>query len=46
MATTRAVAPRGAHHSAQGSTDLMRSWIAVALVPVAFVASFAVGEGL
>ena len=46
MTTTRRSPPAGAHGAGGRSTNLTRSWIAVASIPVAFIAAFAVGEGL
>jgi hypothetical protein len=44
MSTAKRNPPVGAHGSGGLSTNLTRSWIAVALIPVAFVPAFAVGE--
>ena len=43
MATADHVPPRGA---LQPRTDLVRAWVSLALIPVAFIVAFAVGEGL
>lgn len=43
---TTATPSKGTHSTGGRSTDLTRAWIAVALIPVAFVLAFAVGEGL
>lgn len=46
MTTAKHIPPAGAHSSGGKSTNLRRSWIAVALIPVSFVLAFVVGEGL
>ena len=46
MTTAKHIPPVGAHSTVGRSTNLTRSWICVALIPVAFVLAFAVGEGL
>jgi hypothetical protein len=46
MTTAKHVPPVGAHTSGGRNTNLRMSWIATALIPVAFVLAFAVGEGL
>jgi hypothetical protein len=46
MTTDEHIPPVGAHSSGGRSKNLTRSWIAVALIPVAFVLAFVVGEGL
>lgn len=46
MTTAKHIPPVGARSSGGRSTNLTRSWIGVALIPVAFVLAFAVGEGL
>ena len=46
MTTAKHVPPVGAHPSGGRNTNLRMSWIATAMIPVAFVVAFAVGEGL
>ena len=46
MSTAKHRPPLTTRSSAGRSTNLIRSWIAVGLIPVAFVLAFAVGEGL
>ena len=46
MSSNQHVPPAGARDRGERSTNLTRSWIAVASIPVAFVVAFAVGEGL
>ena len=46
MTTAKHIPPVGAHSGSGRSTNLTRSWIAVALIPVAFVLALTVGEGL
>ena len=46
MSTVKHVPPARALGRGGQSTNLKRSWTAVALIPVAFVLAFAVGEGL
>ncbi|GAA2161569.1 hypothetical protein GCM10009845_11790 [Pedococcus bigeumensis] len=46
MTTAKHVPPVKAPSSGGQVTNLRRAWIAVALIPVAFVLAFAVGEGL
>lgn len=46
MTTAKQIPPAGARSDVGRIGDLTRSWIAVVLIPVAFVLAFAVGEGL
>src|SRR6476620_4677305 len=46
MTTTNQIPPVGTPGRDRRSTNLTRAWIAVASIPVAFIAAFAVGEGL
>ena len=46
MPSAKHIPPVGDRSRGEGSTNLTRSWIAVASIPVAFIAAFAVGEGL
>jgi hypothetical protein len=46
MTTAKHIPSVSARSGGGRSTSLTRSWIAVALIPVAFVLAFAVGEGL
>jgi hypothetical protein len=46
MTTAKHIPPVSASSDQGRRTDLSRAWIAVALIPVAFMLAFAVGEGL
>lgn len=46
MATADHVPPSGALPGSGRTADLTRAWVFVALIPVAFMLAFALGEGL
>lgn len=46
MTTAKHTSPVGANSDHGRSTNLTRAWIAVALIPVAFILAFVIGEGL
>lgn len=46
MTTTNRMPSRRAQGSRAERRDLNRAWIALAMVPVGFIAAFAVGEGI
>jgi len=46
MSTANPVPPVSAHSNSGHSANFTRSWIAVGVIPVAFIVAFVVGEGL